>query len=397
MDLLAIQVCQTQYDPPLWNAVSEIGGVSLNVWYLGDGGVDAELHQPVDFATGRQFSFRRRMVAPSKLYDSLARLPRRPTAVIVPGWTSAVTLPILRWANVSGVPLILPSDKTLNEPGYKTPIQQCMAVVHALKNRLYRGFWTTGVLGTQALKYYGVRPDRIATGLYPIDLHWWAEASKSEAEHASAIRSSLCGTRGGVVALAVAKLCKREVPMALLQAIRELRRRNVAVSVAIVGDGAERSHVEQYIQEHGLQSIVHLAGWIPYRQLARWYSAADVFVHVPETEPWGISVSEAMACGLPVIASSTVGSSADLVIHGRTGHLVRPGHVGDIACALERYVGPTVVNPVELSRVVAEFDVRACASRLTRLAAACQSRADAMPVMSFTKQLVQNRYGAWHL
>jgi len=45
-----------------------------------------------------------------------------------------------------------------------------------------------------------------------------------------------------------------------------------------------------------------MPGYVDYSNLALYYGSAQVFVHMPQQEPWGISVGEAMACGLPVAA-----------------------------------------------------------------------------------------------
>lgn len=58
--------------------------------------------------------------------------------------------------------------------------------------------------------------------------------------------------------------------------------------------------------------------------LARWYSVADVFVFPSLVDVWGLVVNEAMACGLPVLASKYAGASQELVRDGEWGSCLIP-------------------------------------------------------------------------
>jgi glycosyltransferase involved in cell wall biosynthesis len=68
---------------------------------------------------------------------------------------------------------------------------------------------------------------------------------------------------------------------------------------------------------------VHLVGQVARRDVPALLRSADVVVSVPWYEPFGMVPLEAMACGVPVIASA-VGGHLDTVLDGRTGALVPP-------------------------------------------------------------------------
>ena len=59
----------------------------------------------------------------------------------------------------------------------------------------------------------------------------------------------------------------------------------------------------------------------PTRELPALYAASDLFVHAAREERWGVSVQEALACGLPVVASSRVGAARDLRHRAQWFHL----------------------------------------------------------------------------
>lgn len=79
------------------------------------------------------------------------------------------------------------------------------------------------------------------------------------------------------------------------------------------------------------------------RALAALLRSADVFVHVPAHSPRGTECLQAMACGVPVIASA-VGAHADMIIEGTTGMLVRPGRPDLLAARIRHLLGHTILR-----------------------------------------------------
>lgn len=92
-----------------------------------------------------------------------------------------------------------------------------------------------------------------------------------------------------------------------------------AAQFAIVGDGEMRSELENYAEELGIQKAVHFLG--SRSDIPDILRASDVFLLTSDNEAAPVSIMEAMASGLPVIASD-VGSVHEMVIEGETGFLV---------------------------------------------------------------------------
>jgi glycosyltransferase involved in cell wall biosynthesis len=89
----------------------------------------------------------------------------------------------------------------------------------------------------------------------------------------------------------------------------------------IVGDGADRSALEQYARNKNVSNIEFL-GLVPHAEVNRYYDEADIFVLPSIRECGGAVVLEAMSRGLPVIATNW-GGPADYITEG-TGFLVDP-------------------------------------------------------------------------
>src|SRR5205807_2619405 len=90
------------------------------------------------------------------------------------------------------------------------------------------------------------------------------------------------------------------------------------------------------LTESKLGGSVRLVGYVKYSELPKWYAISNVFVHPAKRESWGVSVNEAMACGLPVVASSSVGSSYDLIHDGINGYQYPSGDIKALADCLAR-------------------------------------------------------------
>ena len=84
--------------------------------------------------------------------------------------------------------------------------------------------------------------------------------------------------------------------------------------LTLVGDGPERELLEELAGGN-----VSFAGHVPNERIQDVYASHDVFILTSISEPWGLVVEEALYYGLPVLASSHVGSVEDLVVNSGAG------------------------------------------------------------------------------
>ncbi len=86
----------------------------------------------------------------------------------------------------------------------------------------------------------------------------------------------------------------------------------------ILGEGSERENLEAQIRDLGLEDCVSLPGFVP--DPFAWLRRASVFVLSSETEPFGLTLVEALSTGIPVVSTSTEGP-IDIINDKRLGHL----------------------------------------------------------------------------
>ena len=131
--------------------------------------------------------------------------------------------------------------------------------------------------------------------------------------------------------------------------------------LVIVGDGEERSRLEQQAEERKLTGV-RFCGFRNQSELPRFFDLADVFVLPSEHEPWGLIVNEVMNAGCAVIVSDDVGCQPDLVTDGVEGCVFPVGDVDALTGALRRVLGsPEVAREMgeRAQRRIAGWDFEA--------------------------------------
>ncbi|MDW8308248.1 MAG: glycosyltransferase, partial [Verrucomicrobiales bacterium] len=123
------------------------------------------------------------------------------------------------------------------------------------------------------------------------------------------------GLRERTVLLTVGRLSASERSKGVdevLDVLPELAREIPNLAYLIVGEGGDRARLEQKARRLGLGERVKFTGWLDDNELAEHYRLADAFVMPGRGEGFGIVYLEALACGVPVVAS-TADASAEVV------------------------------------------------------------------------------------
>lgn len=106
----------------------------------------------------------------------------------------------------------------------------------------------------------------------------------------------------------------------------------------LIGGGPEKELYETIIKQENLSNVI-LQDFHPFDELLEYYRAADLFVHPTSYDVWGLVINEAMACGLPVIATDTCVAGLELIKNGENGFV---SHLGDDKDFIEKV--QTVLN-----------------------------------------------------
>ena len=107
----------------------------------------------------------------------------------------------------------------------------------------------------------------------------------------------------------------------LLRALAEVKRDQPELRAVMIGEGYERPALEALRGELGAADWVSMPGRVDDAELVSWYRQAWVVASSSQREGWGMTLTEAAACGTPAVATAIAGH-ADAVLNGESGILV---------------------------------------------------------------------------
>jgi glycosyltransferase involved in cell wall biosynthesis len=127
----------------------------------------------------------------------------------------------------------------------------------------------------------------------------------------------------------------------LMRALAEVKTGQAELQAVIVGEGYERPALEALRDELGAADWISLPGRVDDGELVDWYRRAWVVASSSQREGWGMTLTEAAACGTPAVATAIAGH-ADAVLDGASGVLV--DDPADLPDALGRVLGDDVLR-----------------------------------------------------
>jgi len=173
---------------------------------------------------------------------------------------------------------------------------------------------------------FGIDPDRIRVLANPVDL------DRVRAAIAEPIEAAILPAGEVPLIVAAGRLAEAKNYPLMIEAFAMLRQRMPA-RLCILGQGELEGELRQLIVARGLSGAVSLAGFQanPWKYIAK----ADVFLLTSRYEGFGNVLIEAMACGVPVVATASAGTR-DIVQHGTDGVLIEAHTASAIADVLLR-------------------------------------------------------------
>jgi len=258
-------------------------------------------------------------------------LPQRWDLLITNGYREPLHQLAAKLAKQEGTATALRMDSVYwDRSAMRNLVRRLRYTLHI--KRMYDLFLGAGSMTLDYLQAFGVSRERMGLFSYAVDVEEFRNRSNLSPAERTAFRERLGVPPAVQLVLSLTKFIDREAPWDLLRAFGCIGREDLWLVLA--GDGDARADLEWFVRERGLNRV-RFPGYIPYPELPSLYGASDLFVHPVREELWGVSVQEALACGLPAVVSSHVGAGYDLIESGGNGFVYAVGDDTELAARIE--------------------------------------------------------------
>lgn len=296
----------------------------------------------------------------------------RPQAILCGGYNYPASWEALWWARRRSVRFVLWTESTEREK------RSGRAAVEWLKRYFVSScdaFVVPGKSSFAYLRTLGASEQAIFTAPNAVDNTFFATRAEKSRVNATELREKLKLPSRFI--LFVGRLVPEKGVFDLLEAYAKLEGGlRSQVGLVFAGDGVCRKDLAQQTKRIN-PGVVCFPGFAQREDLARLYALAEVLVLPTHSEPWGLVVNEAMACGLPIIVSNVAGCSADLVGEGWNGCVVPPQDSEKLSLAIDSVVrdpGLRQRMSVHSLERVRNYSPEACADGLAAAAVGAESR-----------------------
>jgi glycosyltransferase involved in cell wall biosynthesis len=356
------------YRIPVFNALSRLKGIELHVIFLAE--TDPTQRQWLVYKDEIEFSYqvlpawRRRwggwhILLNRGMWSALERF--RPNSILCGGYNYPAFWEALAWAKFHRAHFaawIESTSRDQRNPG---------VLAEFVKRRFVQNCNSFAVPGKSAFEYVrsmGVPAERIHTAPNAVDNQRFANLARLVREREAQCRNDLGLPRRYFVY--AGRVTREKGAFQLLEAYTRLEPDlRSAMGLVLVGEETAKNELMQ--NSNVYPGTVVFPGFVQRDQLAAFYALAEVLVFPTLSDTWGLVVNEAMACGLPIIATDVAGCVADLVQDGENGYVVPAADVGKLAQAMAAFAhDPKLASRMgECSaRLIEGFSPERCAAGL---------------------------------
>jgi glycosyltransferase involved in cell wall biosynthesis len=337
-----------QYQVPLWQALSEAGTVPFEVWYLTNHGTQPSYDQQFgktfawDINTLEGYPYRLLRVNKNPSVNSFSRLrlaeslhklfqERGVKALWVNGWQAAAYWQAVWQAHAARISIWMRGES--NDLSPPPPVWKRFAKRSMLRQLFSRTshFLYIGNANRRLYEKFGVRDEQLHPSPYCVDNQRFALQASSLRSLRQSLRRAWNIPEGAFCILFAGKFIPKKRPLDIIAAARDQRLKGRPVHLLFAGSGELGGVLRQACnltfdiesstprQPQAVSFDAHaphasFVGFLNQTEISKAYVAADCLALPSDhRETWGLVVNEAMASGLPCIASDACGCSEDLI------------------------------------------------------------------------------------
>jgi len=334
------------YRIPVFNALAQIEGIDLHVIFLAES--DPLMRDWIVYKNEICFpyqvlpSYRQRWGKHNLLFNfgmTAALRKLSPDVMLCGGYNYAASWRALAWSRNRGIQFMLWTESHARDSRQNRWLTELLKRIFIGK---CHGFVVPGMASREYLLSFNISDSKIFVAPNAVDNKLFGEAAKHTRDDAGNWRTKL-GLPSRFF-LFVGRLIREKGIFDLLNAYSALSAEiRAEIGLVFVGDGTARAEAEQLIR-HLSPASIQFSGFIHRDLLPRYYALAEAFIFPTHSDPWGLVVNEAMACGLAAVSSDVAGCVPDLVEEGWNGYIVSPGDAKKLTQILERMARTPEIN-----------------------------------------------------
>ncbi len=249
--------------------------------------------------------------------------------IVISGISSRSFFLTAKWAKSQGITVISFADSWKED-------HKRIFFLQEIKKILYKKYVDAIMCsGSRTQHYYselGFNIDRLWRLCDVVDNEFYskhAKSAKSEIDH-NRIKYNLPKK----YFLFVGRFITKKNSLNLLNSFFQYKNEGGKWSLVMVGDGPDKQKAIEVTKNKNCN--ISFFPWMTFKELPIFYALASAFIIPSVSEPWGLVVNEAMACGLPVLVSQKCGCMFDLCWKGVNGFAFDPSNIDSMANSMLR-------------------------------------------------------------
>ena len=269
----------------------------------------------------------------------------KPTAVNLTGYYDLASWAILFYCKIKGIKTVLSNESTAGDHS-RNKIKEFFK---SLIIRQFDGFFNFGTLSKEYLLSLGGKPEQMLVNRNCVD-----NLALRNVYEKSIINRVSEQQRLGLSAknfIFVGRLIDFKNLFRFLEAFEIAQKTSHQDwGVIILGDGELKSNLQNFVLKKNIQKVSFLKG-VSWQQVPEYLALSNVLVLPSYSEPWGLVVNEAMACGLPVLVSDKCGCAVDLVKTGENGFTFSPENLEELSNLLIKFMNMEEENLNRMGKI----------------------------------------------